>query len=79
MRTDSSQNEVPDKCLKTLFQSYSTGTFEKLFPLLAENCVFESQWVLMPNTGEAQRASIGLRHPDGKLTMLMWLNLHYMI
>lgn len=117
MRTDSNKNETLKGYLETLCKCYSTGRFENLFPLLADDCVFESQWVLTPNTGksavvdyfqgkgatlrknnccptctivefvgnlntiknaevhlnggEAQRASLGLWYPDGKLAMLM--------
>ncbi len=117
MRTDGSKNDILYKYLKVLCQCYSSGDFEPLFPLLAEDCVFESQWVLTPNTGkdaviyyfegkgetlrrtgafpectivelvgnlnrlenvdvhlnggEAQKASVGLWYPDGKLAMLM--------
>lgn len=52
MRTDSSKNEILFKYLKILCESYSTGRFESLFPHLSDECVFESQWVLTPNTGK---------------------------
>ena len=52
MRTDSSKNAILFKYLKVLCESYSTGRFESLFPHLADECVFESQWVLTPNTGK---------------------------
>ena len=53
MRTDSRKNEILFKYLKILCESYSTGRFESLFPHLSDECVFESQWVLTPNTGKA--------------------------
>ena len=53
MRTDSSKNEILKGHLETLCKCYSTGRFDNLFPLLADDCVFESQWVLTPNTGKA--------------------------
>lgn len=52
MHTDSSKNDVLYKHLNVLCTCYSTGEFEPLFPLLAENCVCESQWVLKPHTGK---------------------------
>ena len=52
MRTDSSKNEILFERLKVLCQCYSVGKFEALFPFLSEKCVFESQWVLTPNTGK---------------------------
>ncbi len=38
--------------LKALCIGYSTGNFEKIFTLLADDCVFESQWVMTPNVGK---------------------------
>lgn len=52
MKTDSSKNQILYEYLKVLCVSYSTGKFEELFPLLSDECVFESQWVLTPNTGK---------------------------
>ena len=37
--------------LTILGKGYETGDFSELFPLLSEDCVFESQWVLYPNVG----------------------------
>ena len=37
--------------LSVLEDGYTTGSFEGLFPFLAQDCVMESQWVLTPNTG----------------------------
>ena len=37
--------------LEIISDGYEKGDFEPLFPYLAEDCVFESQWVLTPNTG----------------------------
>ena len=37
--------------LCALRKGYRTGDFGELFPLLAQDCVMESQWVLAPNTG----------------------------
>ena len=39
------------KYLEIISDGYEKGDFEPLFPYLAEDCVFESQWVLAPNTG----------------------------
>lgn len=39
------------KYLEIISDGYEKGDFEPLFPCLAEDCVFESQWVLTPNTG----------------------------
>lgn len=50
--TDSSKNDVLSKYLTVLGNCYSTGVFDELFPLLAEDAVMESQWVLEPNTGK---------------------------
>ena len=52
MRTDSKKNDILFEHLKVLCIGYSTGNFEGLFPLLSDDCVFESQWVLTPNTGK---------------------------
>ena len=53
MRTDSSKNDILYLYLKVLSRCYSTGYFDELFPLLSEDAVMESQWVLQPNTGKA--------------------------
>lgn len=53
MQTDSKSNDLLKGYLETLCRCYSTGRFETLFPLLADGCVLESQWVLTPNTGKA--------------------------
>ena len=45
------ENAVLYGHLKVLCECYSTGVFEPLFPLLADDIVFESQWVLTPNVG----------------------------
>lgn len=37
--------------LRIIKKAYESGDFEKLFSHLADDCVFESQWVMMPNTG----------------------------
>ena len=52
MRTDSEKNEILRQYLETLCKCYSTGRFENLYTLLADDCVFESQWVLTPNVGK---------------------------
>ena len=52
MRTNSKKNDVLLEHFKVLCISYSTGRFEPLFPLLSEECVFESQWVLTPHKGK---------------------------
>ena len=54
MRTNSKKNDVLFEHLKVLCEGYSTGRFDSLFPLLAEDCVFESQWVLTPHKGKAE-------------------------
>ena len=53
MRTNSKKNDVLLEHFKILCVSYSTGRFESLFPLLSEECVFESQWRLTPYKGKA--------------------------
>lgn len=52
MRTDSRKNDVLLEYFKVLGNGYSTGDFNSLFPFLSEECVFESQWVLTPNSGK---------------------------
>lgn len=54
MRTNSKKNDVLFEHLKVLCEGYSTGRFDSLFPLLAEDCIFESQWVLTPHKGKAE-------------------------
>jgi len=44
-------NNLLFQILRVIEKSYATGDFENLFPYLAEDCVFESQWVLEPNVG----------------------------
>ena len=38
--------------LRELSSGYETGDFKSFFPFLADDCVLESQWVLMPNEGK---------------------------
>lgn len=38
------QAEALDHCLTVLASGYQTGCFDALRPLLAEDCVWESQW-----------------------------------
>ena len=40
------------KYLETIGNCYVTGNFEPLFPYLAANCVWESQWRLTPEEGK---------------------------
>lgn len=40
------------KYLKLVGSCYATGDFEPLFPYLSEDCVWESQWRLTPETGK---------------------------
>ena len=51
-RTDSSKNDILLKYLIVLARCYSTGSFYDLFPLLAEDVVWESQCVLEPRCGK---------------------------
>ena len=51
--TDASKNGVLEKCLSVLAKGYTTGFFDELFPLLAEDCVFETQWRMEPEAGKA--------------------------
>ncbi|MDO4494103.1 MAG: hypothetical protein Q4C53_09490 [Clostridia bacterium] len=37
--------------LCAIAKGYETGDFGSLFPYLAKDCVFESQWVRQPNNG----------------------------
>ena len=54
MRTGSNKNDVLFERLKLLCKGYSTGKFDDLFPYLSDDCVFESQWVFIPNTGKEE-------------------------
>lgn len=47
-----SKNEVLNKRLEVLCKCYSTGWFDDLFPLLADNCIMHSHWVMTPNVGK---------------------------
>lgn len=40
------------KYLQIIGSCYATGDFEPLFPYLADDCVWESQWRLTPETGK---------------------------
>lgn len=51
MKTTLEKKNTLFKYLGILGKGYETGEFSKLFPYLAKDCVFESQWVLTPNTG----------------------------
>ena len=51
--TDASKNGVLEKHLSKLAKGYTTGFFDELFPLLAEDCVFETQWRMEPEAGKA--------------------------
>ena len=35
-------------------KGYETGNFSEFFPFLAEDCVYESQWVLTPMVGKGK-------------------------
>ncbi len=37
--------------LNIIADAYESGNFENVFEYLADDCVFESQWVMVPNTG----------------------------
>ena len=45
-------NAVLYRHLRTLRQCYTTGQFEALSMFLAEDCVFETQWMLEPRVGK---------------------------
>lgn len=47
-----SRAELLEKYLKTICKCYSSGVFFPLFRFLADDCAFESQWVLTPNVGK---------------------------
>lgn len=51
-RTDSSKNDILLKYLTVLGECYSTGSFYNLFPLLADDVVWESQCVYEPRCGK---------------------------
>ena len=51
--TDASKNGVLEKHLSVLAKGYTIGLFDELFPLLAEDCVFETQWRMEPEAGKA--------------------------
>ena len=40
------------KYLQIVGSCYATGDFEPLFPYLSDDCVWESQWRLTPETGK---------------------------
>ncbi len=40
------------KYLKIIGNGYATGDFKELYPFLAPDCVWESQWRLTPETGK---------------------------
>ena len=46
-------NTNPLEHLQTLRRGYETGDFSAFFPFLAEDCVYESQWVFAPLKGKA--------------------------
>lgn len=45
-------NDILLKYCKVLGECYSTGDFTEIFPYLADDCVWESQWRLTPETGK---------------------------
>ena len=45
-------NKLLYKYCDILGQCYTTGDFSDIFPYLAEDCVWESQWRLSPETGK---------------------------
>lgn len=49
--TGAEKNDVLYEYLKTLGACYASGIFEPLFPLLSDDVVQESVWVVTPNTG----------------------------
>lgn len=51
MRCRLEKNNLLFKILCVVEKSYASGDFEELFHYLAEDCIFESQWVLEPNVG----------------------------
>lgn len=51
MKTTLEKKRLVYKYLDILGEGYESGDFSKLYPYLAKDCVFESQWVLTPNTG----------------------------
>ena len=51
MKTTLEKKNTLFKYLGMLYEGYKTGNFSELFPYLAKDCVFESQWVLTPNIG----------------------------
>lgn len=50
--TTAAKNPVLEKYLSILARCYSGGRFEELFPLLADDCVFETQWRVDPEVGK---------------------------
>lgn len=50
--TTAAKNPVLEKHLSILARCYSGGHFEELFPLLADDCVFETQWRADPEVGK---------------------------
>lgn len=51
VRTRLETNNRIYKCLCALRKGYTKGDFEEFFEYMAEDCVFESQWVMTPNVG----------------------------
>lgn len=53
MKTRLEKDAVVFEYLRVLRDSYEEGDFSNFFEFLADDCVFESQWVLTPHTGIA--------------------------
>lgn len=51
MKTKLENKMLAYRYLEILKEGYEKGDFSKLFPFLAKDCVYESQWVLTANTG----------------------------
>ena len=51
MNSKMEENRCLYEWLTLIAKGYCTGDFSDVFPVLAPDCVFESQWVLRPNVG----------------------------
>lgn len=51
--TSALKNHILEKHLSVLAKCYSSGCFDDLFPLLSDDCVFETQWRLNPDVGKS--------------------------
>ena len=65
------------KYLEIIGNGYVTGDFEPLFPYLATDCVWESQWRLIPETGKHE--VVNYYRKKGEVLKESQTSLKYMI